>query len=121
MALLNRPLTEDEARKLVDAWREGWPAIPSFYDTLQAALAEPAVHVVRYSADVGVTYTPSDRFYIGCRKHLALPSDCEWIVPGTENKTSALYIQQFGRAFRKPAGVPLVLDFEGTIERKKPV
>lgn len=86
MALLNRPLTEDEARKMIAAWRKGWPKIPSFYDMVREALENPTPHVVRYSADVGVTYTSPKEFYIGCRKHLSLPSDCEWHIPGSERK-----------------------------------
>lgn len=79
------PLTEEEAARMIADWRREWPKIRTFYDILQEALANPTPHVVRYSADVGVTYTPPDRLYIGCRKHLSLPSDCEWIVPGTHD------------------------------------
>lgn len=88
MALPNRPLTEDEARKFIADWRKSLYGAPiaTFYDMLQEALQNPTPHAVRYSADVGITYTPPTKFYIGCRKHLHLPSDCEWHVPGTEKE-----------------------------------
>lgn len=85
MALINRPLTEDEARQLVADWRKGWPLIPSFYDLLAEALREPTPHVVRYRADEGVRYSPPTEFYIS-RRRRTLSSDCVWIVPSTLEK-----------------------------------
>jgi hypothetical protein len=78
MALLNRPLTEDEARKLAADWREAWPKIPSFYDMVVEAMNEPAPHKVVYNGRQAI-YVPPDCYYFG-------PSDCEWIVPGTHKK-----------------------------------
>lgn len=82
MALLNRPMTEDEARKLIAAWRKGWPAIPSFYDMLEEALREPAPHVVHYHTGyyADCVYISPKQFYASARLRL---SDCVWIVPGT--------------------------------------
>lgn len=48
MALINRPLTEDEARQMRMAWRKGWPKIPTFYDMLIEAMENPTPHVVHY-------------------------------------------------------------------------
>jgi hypothetical protein len=84
MALLNRPLTEDEARKMRADWREGWPKIPSFYDMLVEAVNNPTPHVVRYNAtDDRVIHVPPTHFYAHGHKS---PSDCEWIVPGTHTR-----------------------------------
>lgn len=84
MALLNRPLTEDEARQFVIDWRKAWPAMPSFYDMLQKALREPRPHVMRYSAaNHSVMYVPPTHFYIHSDR---TPSDCEWHIPGSEKK-----------------------------------
>lgn len=75
MALINRPLTDDEARQMLVSWREGWPQYPTLWDMIRDA--GPTPHVVRYHRDTGVHYTPPTHFYMG------RPSDCTWIVPGT--------------------------------------
>jgi hypothetical protein len=82
MALLNRPFTEAEARKIAADWRRDWPKIPTFYDMLLEAINDPTPHVVRYNAHFGThTYVPPEVFYWSAE--LPSPSDCEWIVPGT--------------------------------------
>jgi hypothetical protein len=82
MALLSRPLTEAEARKMIADWRQDWPKIPTFYDMLVEAINNPTPHVVRYYATDWLTeYTPPKEFYWGVRT--STPSDCTWIVPGT--------------------------------------
>ena len=65
MELPNRPLTEDEARKMIADWRKGWPAIPSFYDELQEILKQPRTHVVHYWRDGRVKYMSPDTFWFG--------------------------------------------------------
>lgn len=79
MALLNRPLTEGEAREMVKAWRHDWPRIPTFYDMLQEALREPVQHQIRYRVGEGISYTPPDHFYLGGGRKLG-PSDCTLII-----------------------------------------
>lgn len=85
MALSNRPMTAAEMKTLLDN-KFMLPLQSEFMQLLQEALENPTPHTVRYSADIGVTYTSPKEFYIGCRKHLSLPSDCEWHIPGSERK-----------------------------------
>lgn len=92
MAQLNRPMTADEARSMLTKWRGSTygGSMSTFYEQLAHAMENPTPHVVRYSADVGVTYVPPTSFYIAGRKHFSQPSDCVWIVPGTEKKQDAI-------------------------------
>jgi len=87
MALLNRPITEDEARKMIADWRRSLYGAPikTFYDMYLAAIADPTPHVVRYNAAFNnVTYVPPASFYWGQGRKSV--SDCLWIVPGTHEK-----------------------------------
>lgn len=78
MALLNRPLTEDEARKMLADWRVGYPKLVSLWSMVN----EPMPHTVQYEpVREKPMYISPDRFY--CRTIFRNPSDCTWIVPGT--------------------------------------
>lgn len=86
MALrIDPPITEDEARKMLADWRNtpagahrSW-----LWDMIQRA-QEPTPHIVNYRAG---------RVYYHAPHHFPLlprdrsPSDCTWIVPGTERWT----------------------------------
>lgn len=84
MALINRPLTEDEARKMLGDWRkssQGQP-IASFYTKYQKAMEEPTPHIVTY-AEGRFYYTPPNEVLFGLSSYVGSPSNCTWIVPGT--------------------------------------
>lgn len=81
MALINRPLTEDEVDAMLASYREGFPHIASLWDRFVNETTEPKLHVVRYSVNLGVRYCPPTEFHWSTRK--PGPSDCVWIVPGT--------------------------------------
>lgn len=67
MALINRPLTTGEVRKiLADFWGSPMEKIP---------------YVVHYRATEGVHCIKPTEFFIG--RNRPMPSDCDWIVPGT--------------------------------------
>lgn len=65
MALLNRPLTEDEARNMLDNWREHQSEIVSFWHMMAEVMSEPRVHAVHYWRDGRVKYISPDTFWIG--------------------------------------------------------
>lgn len=69
---------EDMHRAISTPYR----AVPSFYDLLEAALADPTPHLVQYcvrNKRGRWFYTPPDRIFIAPRENL--PSDCTWMVP----------------------------------------
>lgn len=76
MALRNRPMTEDEARKMLADWRVGYPKLVSLWSMVK----EPTPHTVNYR---------TGRMYYHAPHHFPIlpkqrsPSDCTWIVPGT--------------------------------------
>lgn len=78
MALINRPVTEDEARKMLEAWREYERTVP--IASIWALMSEITPHTVNYRAC---------RMYYHAPHHFPIlpkqrgPSDCTWIVPGT--------------------------------------
>lgn len=79
MVLLNRPLTEAEVIMLRDSIAR--PAPPGL-DWL-ALMFEPKHCFIHYSAVLGKsTWTPPDLFYW---RHDPRPSDCTWMVPGTQS------------------------------------
>jgi len=80
MALLNRPLTEDEARRVLDDWRSTQAG--AFMQTFWDALSEPTPHVVHTyyeNGELKTRFVPPEEFCIQ-------PGDCNWFVPGTERK-----------------------------------
>lgn len=82
MALLNRPLTEAEARDMLATYYQQIGRAPrTLWDQLVTLCNEPTPHFVHYSVHSGVTYIPPTSYYWS--KAPASPSDCTWIVPGT--------------------------------------
>lgn len=90
MASLNRPLTEDEARKMLEEWRLGYPKLRTLYDMIEAAHENPTPHLVKYSPKRGVTYVSPQEFSCYGYDYVPSPSDCEWIVPGTHVREEKL-------------------------------
>lgn len=83
MALLNRSLTENEARDFISDWRKyRGHHITGLWNMLEKFRNEPTPHIVRYAAHCGITYTPPTEFYWNAERRNS-PSDCTWIVPGT--------------------------------------
>lgn len=86
MALLYKPLTENEAQKLLADWRNTSRPIANFWSMLQEALHEPTPHFVYYRGArvhrMHHAYVPPTSFY--CTPLPKSPSDCVWLVPGTE-------------------------------------
>lgn len=79
MALLNRPMTEQEACEMLDSWKRTGPG--AFRSLLWELLSEPAPHVVHYR-NTNITYVSPDRFLIHRIPDIC-PSSSVWIVPGT--------------------------------------
>lgn len=77
MALLNRNLTDEEARKMLAQYRRSSPGRwrSEFWRLLEDSLTNPWPHVVVYDG-TKTTHVPPDRFYFG-------PTTSTWIVPGT--------------------------------------
>lgn len=77
MALINRPLTEDEARKMVEDWRKRpyGAALLEFWRLMEEAYSEPFIHMVLYFRATDThTYVGSDTFYLGP------PGDCTYFI-----------------------------------------
>lgn len=82
MALLNRPLTNDEVRRMWAGWKTYEAG--SFTRELLEAMSEPTPHTVHYYAGGDIRfYTPPECFHWAKRSQHGSPSDCVWIVPGT--------------------------------------
>ncbi len=74
MALLNRPLTAEEAKTLIDS-----EFVYPLYHELFKLIAEPRYQCIRYDASINrIVYEARDTFYLADDS----PSDCRWIVPG---------------------------------------
>lgn len=75
MALLNRPLTEDEAREMLQSWRQSDFGI-SFTHLLCEVLNNPTPHQVVYTGAKHIYVPPTNFPWLQ-------PGDNVWIVPGT--------------------------------------
>jgi len=79
MAIANRPFTEAELARLKDAISQ--PMLPNL-DWL-ASMFDPRYCFVNYSASNGKSlWTPPEIFFWG---PVPQPSDCVWMVPGTQS------------------------------------
>lgn len=75
MALLNRPLTEQEMAGMLDAI-----VTPVFDRSWSALIASEHYQFVRYDAEMGrLVYEDPETFYWTLNES---PSDCRWMVPG---------------------------------------
>ena len=80
MALPQKPLTEDAAREMVEAWRKSLYGAPIV--SLWDLISEPTPHKVHYESGK-VLYVKPANFFFGLPCRTKSPSDCTWIVPGT--------------------------------------
>jgi len=73
MALMNRPMTDDEAENFLRSCLTQYYPAPSF-----SSFFEPVPQYVRYDANKDrIVYERADTLYLSDPS----PSDCRWIVP----------------------------------------